>query len=461
MLSFYAPYFCERCKVGFQALIDATIHQDAITARSPPPTMPCPTCGSDARYDGTVEAFASAADKILLVLRETPAVKKPVDPEGPTLNRQVKGRTTRLALTGALTTGVRWRSAMDGLDGELVVDLTGSPGVSPGAISPLVTALRTATADAVLVLGCPLPLAEALRGAPIPALRIGSVSVDGQCRKCGVPRRVTVELEQGTWEEALTRTAACPKCGQMLDVGRSTEGVPHRTIPFGWLLGSSAALAGLGVLVVLVGLVLAGVGGLTGASDEMPGTGGGDDRLRLEDDEVSATGHGGPYGTVSEAEDAARDKALGMLVSAMSREVATKRGLSAGAVEVRSADVEKFLAAADLDPSSLQLESELTEGGGGFEVDARYGLPRPKFDALVAQFAEERDWAGMRLVRPFPPSPGLRVVKSEITGVEPGARILRIGETELVNLKDLPEPAPGTAFVMQDADGAEREVKVP
>jgi hypothetical protein len=461
VLSFYAPYFCEREKVGFQALIDAYIHREAITSRTPPPTMKCPTCGADARYDGTVEAFASAAEKIDPSTPAPPPGRRAVDPDGPTLKRQVKGRTTRLELAGELTTGVRWRTAMDNLDGELVVDLTQSHKISQGAISPLVTALRTASADAVLVLGCPLPLAEALRGAPIQALRIGSIQVEGKCRKCGVLRRATVELEQGTWEEALTRTAACPKCGTPLDVGQGTEAVPHRTLPFGWLLGLSAGLAGVGFLVVLTGFVLAGVGRWTGASDDMPGTGPGDDRLQMADDQVSATGHGGPYATAAEAEAAASDKALGMLVSAMAREIATKRGLSTGAVDVRPADVARFLAAVSLDAASLKLDAQVVEGGGGFEVDARYGLPREKFDAIVAEYAEEKDWGGLRLVRPFPPAPGLRVVKSEIAGVEPGARIVQIAHGEISTLAELPPPTSGTTFGVQEPDGTEREVTLP
>jgi DNA-directed RNA polymerase subunit RPC12/RpoP len=58
--SFYAPYLCESCGTSFQAVIDGHVHQDAVRTRVAPAVV-CPNCGSDARYDGTKAAFASAS----------------------------------------------------------------------------------------------------------------------------------------------------------------------------------------------------------------------------------------------------------------------------------------------------------------------------------------------------------------------------------------------------------------
>ncbi|MEQ1503311.1 MAG: hypothetical protein ABMB14_13825 [Myxococcota bacterium] len=455
MPSFNAPYRCERCKTGFQAKIDVAAHRDAVAAREPP-TLKCPKCGGAAHYEETREAFAAAAAKA------TRAASKATVVDEPKLHRHAQGDVTRLVLVGEMATSVRWRSAMDGADGELVVDLTQVTVVSGGGVSPLITALRAAAPGVrgVVVHGAPVSLAESLRGGPIPMLRIASLALDGHCPSCDAPRRATVEVANGAWEEALSKPAPCPVCGTTLVIGRAGDDVPHRSIPFGALLGLSSGLAGLGVLVVVVGLIFAGAGALFRRHDGMPETGGAD-HLELGAEQVVASGHGGPYGTRDEAEAAARDKALGTLVSAIAREISAARGISAGAVDVPPSEVQRFLEAVGTEPKALLVESNVTEGAGGVEVDAKYGLPRPKFDAIVKQFAEERDWGRIRVVQPFPPSGGLRVVKSAVDGLDEGTRIVRIGETAVSSLQDLPAAAPGLLLVIQDADGSERDLTLP
>lgn len=463
MLSFHAPYKCARCNHRFKALIDVYVHRDAIANRVPP-TLTCPKCGEAAgAYEGTAEQFANLAAAVSPPGGgdgQSRPLREAMDPGSPQLSRHVEGETTRLVLVGEMATSVRWRSAMEGLGNDLVVDLTRVSVVSGGGVSPLVTALQGASASVsgMLVIGCPLPVAHALRANPIAGLKFKSVSVDAVCGHCSKKSKILVELGGGPLEAALAKPMSCPHCKSK--IAPKADQVKSRTIPLGALLTIAAVIALIGLVVVVAGVVLAGVEGI-GRDDDTMGTAGVEDRLDVGTDKVSAVGHGGPYGTVAEAEAAARDKALGAIVSAIAREIATKRGTSGGAIEVAPSAVQRFVDAVGLDPASLVAQSDVKEGEGGFEVDAKYALPRDKFDEIATAYAEERDWGPLRLVRPFPPAPGLRVVKSSLDGVEPGTRVVRVGEDALNTFAQLPPDAPGLVVVAQDPDGTERSVTLP
>jgi hypothetical protein len=454
--SFYAPYQCSHCKTSFQAVIDVYVHRDAIAARKPP-SMPCPKCRKNAEYDGELDDFVAAAEKVdpgaSPGSSARPSLKTAMDPKGPRLERHNDAGTTRLVLVGEMAASVRWRSSMDNLAPHLLVDLTRATTVSAGGVSPLVTALRSITVDSIEIVGCHMPLAEALRGSPMPNLKVRSMALDGTCPKCAQPRRALIEVAEGSWDRTITttitKTAACPKCGTPLSLSRAVDDVPHRALPFGWVIGLAAGLAALGLLVMMVGLVLASVGDSLSGDGGMPEQEQVSDRVQLGPDKISAMGHGGPYATVTEAEAAARDKALGFIVSALGREIA-----------VSPSEVATFLETLKLDGAALVADSKIQEGEGGFQVEAQYALPRAKFDSIVQEFAEEREWSGLRLVRPFPPAPGLRVVESDVEGLEPGSRIVRIGESTLSSLQDLPSSGMVHEVVIQDADGTERQVKL-
>jgi DNA-directed RNA polymerase subunit RPC12/RpoP len=455
VLSFYAPYICESCRTQFQAVIDAYVHKDALARRTPPP-MKCPKCGSEARYDGSIEAFAAACEKV-----EPPKERSVPDPGGPNIERHVSGAATRLVLVGELATSLRWRSAMDGIEGsELVLDLTRATSVAQGGVAPLLMALRAAAPSLSMVTmhGAPLPLAQALRIDPLPQLTITSVTIEGDCGKCNTLRRATVDVVEGRWEEPLSRGVKCPKCGSRLEVGKTLDDVPQRSFPLGLLLAGSAALAVVGLLVVLAGLVMAGVSGVT-RSEELPDTPT-SERLVMGDDVVSASGRGGPYASRMEAESAARDKALGLLISALSREIATRRGTSSGAIDVSHDQVQQFVEQVP-EASAPPIESKVTEGEAGFEVEARYGIARSAFDRLAQSYAQEKTWGKLALIRPFPPGTGLRVVESEVEGLEPGTRVLKVDGNLVDQLSQLPEGASGAVLTLQDPDGTGRELTLP
>jgi DNA-directed RNA polymerase subunit RPC12/RpoP len=463
--SFHASYRCGQCKNRFKALIDVDVHRDAIAGRNPP-TLTCPSCGErSAAYEGAREAFARQAAQVAADGGgPVAATASAGDADQPQLSAHHEGETTRLVLVGEMTTGVRWRSAIDDLDGEVVVDLTRVSNVSGGGVSPLVTALRAAprTVKGMVVLGCPLGLAEALRAKPIPNLRIGSVLIEGDCPGCRQPRRGLLELKGDSLEDALQRDVPCTICGTALVRARNADDLPHRSLPLRLILGVSGLLAVVGTGVVLVGIVLAGVGEIRARMDrDMAEGSAAEQRLQIGPDRVTARGHGGPYGTAAEAEAAARDKALGVLISALGKAISEARGVSAGSVDVPPSAVAKVVAAVDLEVEQMLVGSEVTEGDGGFEVDAEYALDRARFDKIVADYAAERSWGPLKLIRPFPPSPGLRVVKSSLDGVQSGTRVVRVGETAVHELGQLPDAASGLAVVVQDTDGKERTVELP
>ncbi|MEZ4234822.1 MAG: zinc ribbon domain-containing protein [Myxococcota bacterium] len=464
MPSFQAPYRCGQCKNRFKALIDVDAYPDAIAARRPP-TLTCPSCGEKAAaFEGAPDAFVRQAKTAAADSDALPAQgrREGGDTEQPQLSRHHEGETTRLVLVGELTTGVRWRSAMDDLGGEVVVDLTRASGLSGGGVSPLVTALRAApkSVSGVVVLGCPIALAEALRAKPIPNLRLGSVAVEADCPSCRQPRRAVVELRGRSLEDALAGGVPCPICGNPLTQA-PTDDVAQRTVPLGMILGGAGVLAVVGFVVVVVGVVMFGVGEIKERMDgEMPAAVV-HDKIDLGADQVTVRGHGGPYGTEEEAEAAARDKALGVLVSALAKQIAERRGVSAGTIDVPPSGVAKFVAAVNVQPQRMLVSSQTSEGDGGFEVDAEYGLARPEFDRIVADYATELGWGPLTLVRPFPPAPGLRVVKSSLEEVRAGTRVVQVDGQAIHDLDQLPEPAGGLEVTVQDIEGRERSVSLP
>lgn len=455
MQSFYAPYLCESCGTQFQAVIDAHLHRDAVRTRTPPAVV-CPSCGSDGQFAGVPAAFAASAEQLeratTLVadgIGKTPGGSDAIPAN---LKRHVEGGATHVVLQGELSSSVRWRSGMDGIEGALVLDLTRVTGVGAGGIAPLVTALRAPVPEitTVAVKGSPLALAQTLRGAPIENVTVLSVAVEGHCPKCKQQRRAMVPVEDGRWELNLARGARCPIDNTKLEMNRTLQDLPQRRMPIRTLVAGSGMLAGLGVVVVLVAAFLAASG---------PGPGDGADAFEpftIDDQHVTIHGRGGPLGTEAEARTAARTNAMGELISALNREIGARRGVSAGGLEVGQPEVDAFLADLGAD-APQEVDSASREVDGGFTVEATYGLPRSAFDAVATRFAEEKSWGGLTLIRPFPPAGGLLVVKSAIQGVEPGMRVVQVSGAPVTALDQLPVNGAGVRFGTVDRNGSAQE----
>ncbi|AUX37877.1 MULTISPECIES: protein kinase domain-containing protein [Sorangium] len=204
IVSFYGPYRCERCGATFERLFDCD--RDAHLVRThDPPASPCPRCGGAAVFDDDAEsyfAFAAAHAGIQLpedvraVLDELArldagtheAIEKTVDERG-----------TRIRVRGRLDAHVRWKRALDGIEGDLVLDLTGAAGVTPEGAQALTLSLRALGDEvtSIQIEGCPVALLEHLAAAaPSLGAAVVSALVDGACARCSAPRQTLLGVRE-------------------------------------------------------------------------------------------------------------------------------------------------------------------------------------------------------------------------------------------------------------------------
>ncbi|MEQ1570517.1 MAG: serine/threonine-protein kinase [Myxococcota bacterium] len=277
VLSFEAPFVCPGCGQSFRAMLDAFDHHDALRA-GVPPRVRCASCGSDATYDDDPAAFEAVASTVdtdpPAKLRDwlggagrAPALHEREAPSTARVDKHVDTRATRLVLVGELAPTVRWRSAAEGVDGDVVVDLSGAAGVAPGGVAPLLAALRAAApgTTGVSVLGAPAEVARALDGEPIAGVTLRSVRVNAPCRSCGVLVRPLVPVVDGRWSAAIDQFP-CPACGAPFG-GPGAKPVrsslPPAPVPpnAAWALlfaGLVGVLVGGGGLALILGLWLWG-----------------------------------------------------------------------------------------------------------------------------------------------------------------------------------------------------------
>lgn len=472
MQSFYAPYLCESCGTSFQAVIDAHLHRNAVKTRTPP-TVVCPSCGSDAHFDGVLASFAASAEQLenastLVGPPDAPPAAPEPAPEPsavhapPNLPRHVEKGVTHVVLRGELSSSVRWRSGMDGIEGPMVLDLTAATAVGAGALAPLLTALRSPPPEitTLTVKGAPLALMRALRSSASDnapdRLVVASVAIEGHCNSCETMRRAVVDVEPGK-EANLARAARCPKHGVPLQLNRTLQDVPQRRMPIQTVLFGSGALAGVAVLVVVIAGVIAAFS--PGPGEELGEQA--SEAFTLDERQVTVRGRGGPLPTEEAAREAAKASAAAELMSGLNREISDRRGVSAGVVEFDHAQAQQFLATLSKTEQLSEVDATQREEKGGVVVEATYGLSKGVFDSLAVRFAREYPWGGMTLLLPFPPDEGLMVVQSKLTGVEKGMRLLKVGATPVHSFEDLPVTASGALVTVLDHNGSPSEVRVP
>ncbi|AUX48449.1 uncharacterized protein SOCE26_099830 [Sorangium cellulosum] len=204
VVSFYGPYRCERCGASFERLFDCDRDAHVVVAHEPPPS-PCPRCGAAAVFDDDAESyFAFAAGHAGV---ELPAdVRAALDElarldagTGEAIEKTVDERGTRIAVRCKLDEQVRWRRVLDGLEGDLVLDLAAAPGATPEGARALELSLRGLGGEvtSIRIEGCPVALLEHLAAAR-PPLRaaVASALVDGVCERCSAPRQVLLDVKE-------------------------------------------------------------------------------------------------------------------------------------------------------------------------------------------------------------------------------------------------------------------------
>ncbi|WP_437622084.1 FIST N-terminal domain-containing protein [Sorangium sp. So ce1151] len=205
VVSFYAPYCCEPCGAQFERLVDCA-HDAASLAEGKPPEALCPRCGGAGAFDDDAETYfgfvaqhgaGAIPPEVREILLELEKGDDPVG--GEAVEKSVEGRVTRLKVGSKMTASLRWSRIIDGLEGQVVFDLSSVPGVTSEGAARFESALRKldGAVEAVRIEGCPRLLAERMASPSWPQLaRVESAIVEGRCASCGATRTALIEVDR-------------------------------------------------------------------------------------------------------------------------------------------------------------------------------------------------------------------------------------------------------------------------
>jgi hypothetical protein len=229
VVSFAGPYRCEACGHGFSRLLDVERDAAALRALSPP-DAPCPRCGAEAVFDDDAQSYLAFAAAHLG--EPVPAdVRAALDELGRAapaepIEKTIDGRVTRVGVRAPLDAALRWKRVLDGLEGDLEIELGEVPGVTPEGAAAFENALRALGPEVehTRLQGCPRALAERLLAARPPLrVELSSFVLEGRCAACNALRagRVTLAETRQALREGHDPYAPCKRCNTPLDFSAS------------------------------------------------------------------------------------------------------------------------------------------------------------------------------------------------------------------------------------------------
>ncbi|MEQ1506163.1 MAG: hypothetical protein ABMB14_28280, partial [Myxococcota bacterium] len=238
VVSLFAPYHCTGCGAMISALVDAEHDAEAIRDRTPP-EVACPRCSSQATFDDDPASyFAVSGALVQAVPAEVRAAVAALAQRGvaEAVEKTIEGRTTRIRIRLPLDPSLRWRRILDGVEGQVLLDLSHAPAGSRDGAIAVRQAMQSLSpdVDVVRIEGCPpLVLGELYDRANRQLERIEVVTalVEGQCDSCGTRRPATIDLtaEATVLLAGEDPVVPCRRCGQPLSFA-AHRGVLRRAI---------------------------------------------------------------------------------------------------------------------------------------------------------------------------------------------------------------------------------------
>jgi eukaryotic-like serine/threonine-protein kinase len=227
--SFLAPYRCERCGATSLRLLDVERDAEAI-ASARAPDVDCAQCGAGCALDDDAASyFAFASPHLGAAL--PPDVRATIDElaraeargRSEPIEKDLDGTTTRIAVRAPLDAQLRWKRALDGIEGDLEIDLSGAPSATDEGASALQAALASLGGEvaSIEIRGCPRVLAERLAAASPPSrAKILSLAIEGRCAQCDAARVATIDRAELRAAAAERRApyAPCKRCDALLTI---------------------------------------------------------------------------------------------------------------------------------------------------------------------------------------------------------------------------------------------------
>jgi len=207
VVSFYAPYRCDYCDDDRRRLLQFDTDYEAIKNMKPP-VRPCEACGNPEYFDEDPTSFFSylaqqpkfeldpkiasfLSSKMNYAIAEGRKIK---------VEKQIQGRATYVRLTGDLDGSFPRDKIAEGLEGDVIFDLTSVGKIDPAGAAEwrqLMATIR-ATTDRIFLVGCPPVFIERLTheedlGGKAQVL---SFAMPYTCSRCATTASQIVDVEQ-------------------------------------------------------------------------------------------------------------------------------------------------------------------------------------------------------------------------------------------------------------------------
>ena len=467
IVSFFAPYLCTSCGSPAERLLDCERDAGELATMAPAP-IACPRCENEARFDddprsyfsfaaasigSTFPADVRALHDSLLAQVSAPAVEE--------IEKSVDGDATRIRVHGKLSSQLRWRRILDGIEGELIVDLEEIPAADPAGVNNLDQALRALppAVTPIEIEHAPSALVERLLDIVPRRLRIASAVVSGYCPSCAVHRPASVRIDRYVADVAAGREhqVVCKRCNGNLQLAVDATferlcalQAPTRSQPIAPIVVAPVApmlppartgvawttVATTFAVIVAVGAVIVamsrhsepavtppppapiaavaspvvpavapatweGKADLPPAWTERP--------FAVEGDTVFVVGHGTPTANAEQSLDSARRDATARLVDQLYSDLAGSpvhdflekriRRDEPGATQAVAA---RFEAQHGRDIAFERADVATRKRDAGTEVYVRYKLDKKQYDGLVQTYRSTQKFRGADVAQFFP-----------------------------------------------------------